>query len=162
MMRAGNEDALAVVHATELRDGVHEESAVVLAADGMGGSAAGEVAATLAVQTLRRHLLHDPSVLKLGGVPGGLATMADRAAIRQSLGDATQDANQRGLSSWPARAGRGAAAAWAARRRRSISTGGRSSWGTWATAGPTCCIAVGSCSLPATTRWSLGWSSWDG
>src|SRR5205823_14541215 len=56
MVRAGNEDTFALVHAAEARDGETEEYALVLVADGMGGSAAGEVAATLAVQSLRQQL----------------------------------------------------------------------------------------------------------
>ena len=59
MIRQGNEDTFALVHAAEARDGEAEEYAVVLVADGMGGSAAGEVAATLAVQSLRQQLLSD-------------------------------------------------------------------------------------------------------
>src|SRR5262245_48976431 len=60
MLRAGNEDALAVLHGREgrLEDG--DEAAVLILADGMGGVESGEVAAAIAVQTLRRFLLEEP------------------------------------------------------------------------------------------------------
>jgi protein phosphatase len=88
MGRSANEDALAVVCGTELREGVHEEYALVLAADGMGGSAAGEVAAAMTVQTLRRRLLDD-----LVNEPGGRMPV-DRDSIRRHLADALSEANQ--------------------------------------------------------------------
>ncbi len=95
MMRPGNEDALAVIHASELRVGVNEEYVIVLAADGMGGSAAGEVAAALTIQTLRRHLLDESPLRRLAGEPDSGGTAPDRDSIRQLLSDALQEANSR-------------------------------------------------------------------
>jgi protein phosphatase len=88
MVRGGNEDALAVIRGTELREGVQDEYALVLLADGMGGSAAGEVAAALTVQTLRRQLLDNPA-----GEPG-TRPAACRRAVRRRLADALSAANR--------------------------------------------------------------------
>jgi protein phosphatase len=93
MLRAGNEDALAVVQTTELRDGVHEECALILAADGMGGNAAGEVAASLTVRTLRRHLMHEPPLRGLSEDSEVVPLPAERGVIRQRLADALRHAN---------------------------------------------------------------------
>jgi serine/threonine protein phosphatase PrpC len=94
MIRQGNEDAVVVVQATEQRDGVHDEYAIILAADGMGGSAAGEVAAALTVQALRRHLLHEPPLRGLTDEPGLPRIKADRGTIRNRLADALKEANR--------------------------------------------------------------------
>lgn len=94
MVRAGNEDALAVVHATELRDGVQEEYALVFAADGLGGSDAGEVAAAMAVQTLRRSLLREPPFRGLTDEPGANRLSADRASLRRRITEALEEANR--------------------------------------------------------------------
>jgi serine/threonine protein phosphatase PrpC len=94
MIRPGNEDALAVVHAAEVRDGVPEEYALVLAADGMGGNAAGEVASTMSVQSLRRHLLQQPPFRKLTDEPGQPRIPTDRAGIRRALIAALEEANR--------------------------------------------------------------------
>src|SRR5439155_14508415 len=56
IVRTGNEDAFAVLHATESRQDDLGEAALVILCDGMGGYEAGEVAAALAIQTLRKHL----------------------------------------------------------------------------------------------------------
>jgi serine/threonine protein phosphatase PrpC len=94
MVRAGNEDALTVVHAAELRDGTQEEYALVLAADGMGGNAAGEVAAALAVQAVRRSLMHEPPFRGLTDEPGLPRITADRAAVRRRILAALEEANR--------------------------------------------------------------------
>jgi serine/threonine protein phosphatase PrpC len=61
MVRTGNEDAFALLHACESRQDDVGECALVLLADGMGGYDAGEVAAALAIQHLRRIVLtHRP------------------------------------------------------------------------------------------------------
>ena len=48
MVRTGNEDAFALLHATDARENGLNEAALVLLADGMGGYEAGEVAAAQA------------------------------------------------------------------------------------------------------------------
>jgi serine/threonine protein phosphatase PrpC len=60
MLRGGNEDALAVLHGTEGRLEDADEVALLILADGMGGVESGEVAAAIAVQTVRRFLLEEP------------------------------------------------------------------------------------------------------
>ena len=54
IVRTGNEDAYALLHACESRQDDLAESALILLCDGMGGYEAGEVAAALAIQALRK------------------------------------------------------------------------------------------------------------
>jgi protein phosphatase len=56
IVRTGNEDAFALMHSCESRQDDLGEAALVLLCDGMGGYEAGEVAATLAIQVLRKQL----------------------------------------------------------------------------------------------------------
>lgn len=67
MIRTGNEDAFALLHACESRQDDVGDCTLVLLADGMGGYEAGEVAAALAIQTLRRLLLQHKPFAPLGG-----------------------------------------------------------------------------------------------
>jgi serine/threonine protein phosphatase PrpC len=60
MVRAGNEDAVSVYHTADCRLDDTDEAALVLLADGMGGMAAGEVAAAVALHSLRQSLLSCP------------------------------------------------------------------------------------------------------
>ena len=60
MVRTGNEDAFAFMHAVEQRQDDVWEYAVVALADGMGGYEAGEVAAAMCIQSLRKYLLEQP------------------------------------------------------------------------------------------------------
>jgi protein phosphatase len=94
-VRPGNEDAFALVHAAEAREVETEEYALVLIADGMGGSAAGEVAATLAVESMRQHLLSNLPLPTLGEQPGLPYMPADRETLRLCLETALKGANQR-------------------------------------------------------------------
>jgi len=57
IVRTGNEDAFAVLHACESRQDDLGEASVVILCDGMGGYEAGEVAAALTIQTLRQNLV---------------------------------------------------------------------------------------------------------
>jgi len=63
MVRSGNEDAVAVFHASENRLDYSDGGTLVLVADGMGGMECGEVAAALAMATLRECLLSGPPFL---------------------------------------------------------------------------------------------------
>ena len=67
MVRSGNEDAYALLHACESRQDDLGEAALVLLADGMGGYEAGEVAAALAIHNLRQTLLQHPPFVALAG-----------------------------------------------------------------------------------------------
>jgi len=60
MVRAANEDGVAVFHWAESRLDDSDEAALILLADGMGGMESGEVAAALALQTLKECLLVGP------------------------------------------------------------------------------------------------------
>lgn len=60
MVRTGNEDGVYVQHVSEARLDDSDEAALILLADGMGGMESGEVAAALALQTLRERLAADP------------------------------------------------------------------------------------------------------
>jgi protein phosphatase len=104
MIRSGNEDAFAVVHASEWRENDCTESALVLLADGMGGYEAGEVAAALAIQALRRNLLQqNPFAILAGSSPSHsegekpnetMRPSLDVESCKQMLAAALKDANQ--------------------------------------------------------------------
>jgi serine/threonine protein phosphatase PrpC len=70
MVRTGNEDGYAVLHACEARQDDMVESALILLADGMGGYEAGEVAAALALQVLRKYLVAQKGFKALAGGSG--------------------------------------------------------------------------------------------
>jgi serine/threonine protein phosphatase PrpC len=67
MVRTGNEDAFALLHACESRQDDVGECALLLLADGMGGYEAGEIAAALAIQHLRRILVGQKPFAALAG-----------------------------------------------------------------------------------------------
>jgi protein phosphatase len=67
MVRTGNEDALALLHAVESRQDELTEYAMLLLADGMGGYEAGEVAAAMAIASLRKYLLKEKMFAALAG-----------------------------------------------------------------------------------------------
>jgi serine/threonine protein phosphatase PrpC len=67
MVRTGNEDAFALMHAAESRQDDLGESCLVLLCDGMGGYEAGEVAAAMAIQALRKNLLQQKPFAALAG-----------------------------------------------------------------------------------------------
>ncbi len=108
IVRTGNEDGYAVIHACEARQDDMAESALILLADGMGGYEAGEVAAALAIQVLRKNLVAqkgfeafaggsglptDP--LNPGNRPEGHAPAPlDPAACKQTLKSALREANR--------------------------------------------------------------------
>jgi serine/threonine protein phosphatase PrpC len=104
MVRTGNEDAFALLHAVESRQDDLAESALVLLADGMGGYEAGEIAAALAIQALRGNLLQQPPFRALAGdspfppdfshAAESLPVPFDVEACKQILKAALKDANQ--------------------------------------------------------------------
>ncbi|HEY7329448.1 MAG TPA: protein phosphatase 2C domain-containing protein [Gemmataceae bacterium] len=67
MVRTGNEDAFALLHACESRQDDLSETALLLLCDGMGGYEAGEVAAAMAIQIMRQYLVQQKSFLPLSG-----------------------------------------------------------------------------------------------
>jgi serine/threonine protein phosphatase PrpC len=68
IVRSGNEDAFALCHVTESRLDYIRESALILLADGMGGYESGEVAAALAIHSLRKYLFAQACFQSLSGV----------------------------------------------------------------------------------------------
>jgi serine/threonine protein phosphatase PrpC len=94
MVRTGNEDAFALLHAVEARQDDLGEAALILLADGMGGYEAGEVAAALAVQTLRQYLLEQPLFGLLAGRPLPAAPAFELSLCRFLLGRALKEANR--------------------------------------------------------------------
>lgn len=81
MVRTGNEDAFALLHACESRQDDLGESALILLADGMGGYEAGEVAAALAIEALRQNLVAQAPFAALAGAshfPTDALTTASR------------------------------------------------------------------------------------
>jgi serine/threonine protein phosphatase PrpC/serine/threonine protein kinase len=108
MVRTGNEDAFALLHACESRQDDLGECALVLLADGMGGYEAGEVAAALAIQALRSNLVHQKPLAALAGCspfptdaltafpsPEGHAGPAlDVEAFKVTIKNALKDANK--------------------------------------------------------------------
>ncbi len=67
MVRSGNEDAFALLHASESRQDDLSETALVLLCDGMGGYEAGEVAAAMAIQSMRQNLVKQKPFAPLSG-----------------------------------------------------------------------------------------------
>src|SRR5207249_543219 len=60
MVRTGNEDAFTVLHGVDSRQDDLGEFAMVLLCDGMGGYEAGELAAAMAINEMRKFLLQQP------------------------------------------------------------------------------------------------------
>jgi serine/threonine protein phosphatase PrpC len=96
MVRTGNEDACAVLHAVEARQDELTESALLLLADGMGGSDAGEVAAALALEVLRQQLWPEGGFASLEAGEERIAA-ALREANKQVLEAARTGKGKRGM-----------------------------------------------------------------
>jgi serine/threonine protein phosphatase PrpC len=108
IIRTGNEDAFAVLHAAESRQDDLGEAALVLLCDGMGGYEAGEVAAALTIQSLRQNLVQlRPFSVAAGASPfatdpqtqmsrpeGHAGPATDIDAVKQALKKALRDANK--------------------------------------------------------------------
>src|SRR6185437_7173422 len=81
MVRTGNEDAFALLHACESRQDDLSETALVLLCDGMGGYEAGEIAAAMAIQIVRQYLIQQKPFAPLSGAtsfPGDVLSMQPR------------------------------------------------------------------------------------
>jgi serine/threonine protein phosphatase PrpC len=94
MVRTGNEDAFGLLHAVESRQDELSEYAVVLLADGMGGYEAGEVAAALAIQSLRTFLLQQPMFAALAGKEVPASDAFDIEGCKKNLLAALKHANK--------------------------------------------------------------------
>jgi protein phosphatase len=108
IVRTGNEDAFALLHACESRQDDLGESALVLLCDGMGGYEAGEVAAALAIQVLRQVLVQQKPFTALAGASplatdvltqmsrpeGHAGPPLDVEACKQQLKAALREANK--------------------------------------------------------------------
>jgi len=94
MVRTGNEDAFAFLHAVESRQDDLGESALILLADGLGGYEAGEVAAALAIQVMRKYLLQQPMFALLGGHPVSVQAAFDLEQCQEHLRTALKEANR--------------------------------------------------------------------
>jgi protein phosphatase len=81
MVRTGNEDAFALLHACESRQDDLSETALLLLCDGMGGYEAGEVAAAMAIQIMRQSLVQQKPFAPLSGAtsfPGDVLSTQPR------------------------------------------------------------------------------------
>jgi protein phosphatase len=94
MVRTGNEDALAFLHAVESRQDDLGESALILLADGLGGYEAGEVAAALAIQVIRKYLLQQPMFALLAGHPVTVQAPFDLEQCQEHFRIALKEANR--------------------------------------------------------------------
>jgi len=101
MVRTGNEDAFALLHGVESRQDDMSESALLFLCDGMGGYEAGEVAAALTIDALRKNLLAEPAFRFLAGGSGFASETAptaeaviDAEACKKLLATALRDANR--------------------------------------------------------------------
>lgn len=108
MVRSGNEDALALLHACETRQDDVGEAALVILCDGMGGYEAGEVAAAMAICIIRQYLVQQKMFAHLTGTslfPGDPKQSTHRAethagapldveACKQLLRSALREANR--------------------------------------------------------------------
>ncbi len=70
MVRTGNEDAFSVLHGVDSRMDDLNEYAMILLCDGMGGYDAGEIAAALCINEMRKFLLAHPLFATLTGKEG--------------------------------------------------------------------------------------------
>jgi serine/threonine protein phosphatase PrpC len=94
MVRTGNEDAFALVHAAAGRQDDLGERALLLLADGMGGYEAGEVASALAIDFLRRALLKEPLFAGLTGDVPPAPEPFDVGACQALFANVLREANK--------------------------------------------------------------------
>ena len=100
MVRTGNEDAFTVLHGVDSRQDDLSEYAMVLLCDGMGGYEAGELAAAMALNEMRKFLLQQPifAALTGGQAPppatgggGGIDTKKYQEVMRDALKHANKE-----------------------------------------------------------------------
>jgi serine/threonine protein phosphatase PrpC len=103
MIRTGNEDAFALIQAVESRQDDMNESVLALLADGMGGYEAGEIAAGLAIEQLRKLLLQNKLCTQVaggssfppnGGKPEADPPKLDVAAMKKLIREALIETNK--------------------------------------------------------------------
>ncbi len=94
VVRTGNEDAFALMHAVSSRQDEMGEWALVILCDGMGGYEAGEVAAAMAIDQLRQHLLKQNVFAGLSGEAAHADDTFDVRACRELFANALRDTNK--------------------------------------------------------------------
>jgi serine/threonine protein phosphatase PrpC len=94
MVRTGNEDAFAFLHAVTAGQDDLSECCLVLLCDGMGGYEAGEVAAAMAIASLRKYLLDQPMFAALAGKEPPPPEAFNVDACKRILKDALRYANK--------------------------------------------------------------------
>jgi len=93
MVRTGNEDAFTVLHGVDSRQDELNEYAMILLCDGMGGYDAGEVAAALCINEMRKFLLQQPMFASIAGKEGPKDAV-DPKKYQDILRDALKHANK--------------------------------------------------------------------
>jgi protein phosphatase len=92
MVRTGNEDAFTVLHGVDSRQDELNEFTMILLCDGMGGYDAGEVAAALAINEMRKFLLAQPMFNTFSGKEGN--EEFDARKYQDIMRDALKHANR--------------------------------------------------------------------
>jgi serine/threonine protein phosphatase PrpC len=95
MVRSGNEDAFAVLQTSVGRQDELEDYTLVMVADGMGGSEAGEVAAALAVRSLYETLGSQPPFSRVAEDHSVTPPTICREQYIQRMTEALKEANRR-------------------------------------------------------------------
>jgi protein phosphatase len=93
MVRTGNEDAFTVLHGVDSRQDDLNEYAMVLLCDGMGGYEAGELAAAMCINEMRKYLLQQPIFAALSGGQGPKEPI-DPKKYQEVMRDALRYANK--------------------------------------------------------------------
>ena len=94
IVRTGNEDAFALLHAVQSRQDDLSEFALLILADGMGGYEAGEVAAELCISTLRKILTSKPMFSALTGASHPKSEDFNVDACKKILYEALKETNE--------------------------------------------------------------------
>ncbi len=94
MVRTGNEDAFALIQSVSGRQDHVGERALVILADGMGGYEAGEVASSMAIDTLRQILLKETWFTGLTEDCSKPSVPFDVQACKDALVEALNEANR--------------------------------------------------------------------